>query len=136
MSEGGMMGKNTKRLSYKSSYKNFLLQHICFFILCVSEIGEYCFVVIFPSVYVISKSIPAQPQMIFALIIPLVWIIFAIIACIGVGQYGQEIAHLFSGNFSITSLVMCFIRTYKCPVKTYTHLSMKKQMFAKLNCFI
>ena len=86
-----MMGKDTKRLSYKSSYKNFLLQHICFFILRVAGIGEYCFVVIFPSVYVISKSIPARPQMIFALVIPLGFIIFAIIACVDAGRYGEEI---------------------------------------------
>ena len=96
-----MMGKDTKRLSYKSSYKNFLLQHICFFILRVAGIGEYCFVVIFPSVYVISKSIPARPQMIFALVIPLGFIIFAIIACVDAGRYGEEIVRLFSGNFLV-----------------------------------
>ena len=96
-----MMGKDTKRLSYKSSYKNFLLQHICFFILRVAGIGEYCFVVIFPSVYVISKSIPARPKMIFALAIPLGFIIFAIIAYVDVGRYGKEIVRLFSGNFLV-----------------------------------
>ena len=96
-----MMGKNIKRLSYKSSYKNFLLQHICFFILRVAGIGEYCFVVIFPSVYVISKSIPARPKMIFALAIPLGFIIFAIIAYVDVGRYGKEIVRLFSGNFLV-----------------------------------
>ena len=102
ISEGAWtMGKNTKRLSYKSSYKIFLLQHICFFILHVAGIGEYCFAVIFPSVYIISKSIPTRPQMIFALIIPLGFIIFAIIACVNVWRYGQEIVHLFSGSFLV-----------------------------------
>ena len=95
------MGKNTKRLSYKSSCKNFLLQHICFFILQVVGIGGYWFLVIFPSVYVISKSIPTRPQMIFALIIPLCFIISAIMACVNVGQYGQEIVRLLSGNFLV-----------------------------------
>ena len=69
------MGKNTKRLSHRSSYQNFLLLHICFFILYVAGTGEYCFIVIFPSVYVISKLIPAGPQMMFAFVIPLVFIL-------------------------------------------------------------
>lgn len=95
------MGKNTKRLSYRSSYKNFLLRHVCFFILRVVGIGGYCFVVIFPSVYVISKSIPARPQMIFALVVPLGFIIFAIIACVDMRRYGKEIVRLFFGNFLV-----------------------------------
>ncbi len=95
------MGKDTKRLSYRCSYQNFLLRHICFFILYVAGIGEYCFIVIFPSVYVILKSLSVQPQMMFAFVIPLIFILFAAIACIDAGRYGREIARLFSGDFLV-----------------------------------
>lgn len=58
--------------------------------------------VIFPSVYVLSKSISTYgPQMIFAFVIPLVFIIFAGIASIGMKRYGQEIIRLLSGNFLV-----------------------------------
>jgi len=69
------MGKDTKRLSYRCSYQNFLLRHICFFILYVAGIGEYCFIVIFPSVHVILRSLSVRPQMMFAFVIPLVFIL-------------------------------------------------------------
>ena len=56
------MGKDTKRLSYRCSYQNFLLRHICFFILYVAGIGEYCFIVIFPSVHVILRSLSVRQK--------------------------------------------------------------------------
>ena len=97
-----VMEKYTKRLSYKASYRNFILRHTCIFILRTGGIGGYWFVVIFPSVYVLSKSISAYgPQMIFAFIIPLGFIIYAGTACIGIKQYGQEIIRLLSGNFFV-----------------------------------
>ena len=95
------MGKQIKRLSFKVSYRNFILQHTCFFILSTGGIGGYWFMIIFPSVYVISKSIPIRPQMIFALVIPLGFIILAGIAGIGMKRYGQEIIRLLSGNFLV-----------------------------------
>ena len=96
------MGKYTKRLSYKASYRNFILQHTCIFILRAGGIGGYWFIVIFPSVYVLSKSISTYgPQMIFAFVIPLGFIIYAGIACIEMKRYGQEIVRLLSGNFLV-----------------------------------
>ena len=95
------MVKHIKRLSYKASYRNFILRHACIFLLLIGGIGGYCFVVIFPSVYVISKSISVRPQMIFTFVIPLGFIIFAGIACIEVKRYGQEIVRLLSGNFLV-----------------------------------
>lgn len=94
--------KNIKRLSYKASCRNFILQHTCFFILNVLGIGVYFFIVIFPIIYVIFHSISTRgPQMIFAFVIPLGFIILAIIACINAKQYGQEIVRLLSGNFLV-----------------------------------
>lgn len=95
------MGKQVKRLLFKASYRNFILKHTCFFILNTGGIGGYWFMIIFPSVYVISKSIPVRPQGIFALVIPLGFIIFGGIASIGLKQYGQEIIRLLSGNFLV-----------------------------------
>ena len=95
------MVKRTKRLSYKDSYRNFIIKHTCMFILRICGIGGYCFVVIFPSVYVLSKSLSNRPQMIFAFVIPLAFTIFAGISCIDVKRYGQEIVRLLLGNFLV-----------------------------------
>ena len=95
------MVKRTKRLSYKDSYRNFIIKHTCMFILRICGIGGYCFVVIFPSVYVLSKSLSNRPQMIFAFVIPLAFTIFAGISCIDVKRYGQEIVRLLLWNFLV-----------------------------------
>lgn len=94
--------KRIKRLSYEASYRNFVLLHTCIFILHICGIGAYCFIVIFPTVRVLSKLVSYHgTQMILAFLIPSGFIIFAAIACINAKQYGQEIVRLLFGDFLV-----------------------------------
>lgn len=88
-----------KHFSYKTCYRNFILLHTYILILYICGIGAYCFMIILPTIKVLARSVPYYgSQMIFAFVIPLALIIFAVIACIDIKQYSQEIIRLLSGN--------------------------------------
>lgn len=97
------MGKPGKRLSYKESYRNWILQHTCLLILDICGTGGYFFMIVNPTVYLWCKLIARRPQAILGLCIPLAFIIMAVISCMNLKEYGHEIIRLLSGNFLVKS---------------------------------
>lgn len=93
------MSSCQKRLSYQASCQRFLIKHTLFLLLQILGIGEYIFIVVAPTGYVIlaTPSLTGIRQ-ILLLIFPLFFLLMAGVASLGVYRYGKGLVSFLKGN--------------------------------------
>ncbi|MCI8539208.1 MAG: hypothetical protein HFF18_11205 [Oscillospiraceae bacterium] len=96
---GEMRTQEKRYVRYQKRCQSFVAGHTCLLILQILGVGLYGFLVIAPSSYIILASTERYgARFLFLLVIPLIFMVFAVITILGIKQYAQAVFAVLMGD--------------------------------------